>query len=63
MSDNKERGFARTAIARAAAAAFRTAVQPVAVDMKYRREVGDFVRTIERAHEEAANSQTCFRNG
>lgn len=61
--NSKDQGFRSAAIARAAAQAFKTEVRPVSVDIKYRREVGEFVRTIERAHEQAANSQHCFRNG
>ncbi|MES9906037.1 MAG: hypothetical protein ABW168_25595 [Sedimenticola sp.] len=53
--------FTSPEIADKMAKAFGNEAKTVAVDMKYRKEVGDFVLKIEQAHKEAGKSQQMYK--
>ncbi|MDT8391684.1 MAG: hypothetical protein RRC34_14385 [Lentisphaeria bacterium] len=57
----KKTGFASPQVAEQMAQVFGQKAKTVSVEMKHRRQVGDFVRKIEKAHKQAAKSTLAFR--
>jgi len=53
--------FTSPQIAREAAKVFKTEAQTTTVQIRYKREVGNFVRKIEIAHKQAAKSKLVFK--
>jgi len=60
MPVSTERRFGSPEIAREMAKMFGDEAKTVTVEMKYRREVGRFVRKIEKAHKQAEKSKLVF---
>lgn len=58
MSNSK---FTSPKIAIKMAEAFGSEAKPITVDMKYHKEVGDFVLKIEHAHQKANNSRHMYK--
>ena len=52
--------FTSPVIAKKMQKKFGKTTTTVSVDMKYRRDVGNFVRQIEKAHKQAAKSKLKF---
>lgn len=53
--------FGNPKIAEEFAAQFGAATETITVELKYSEQVSDFIEKIEKAHEEAANSDLVFK--
>jgi predicted outer membrane protein len=53
--------FTSPKIADKMARVFGNEAKKIAVDMKYRKEVDEFVRKIEQAHKDASKSQQVYK--
>ena len=56
----KHTTFGNADLARKMAMQFGTGSQPVKVDMRYTKEVQNFIRKVEEAHQKAASSALVF---